>query len=107
MPAPYATKELSTKSDERDEMLTIDPPPAVSTMGTTLEAMLWTGEHFVTAHIGDSRSYRLRDGEFTQLSHDHSFVQSLVDEGRITPAEARVHPHRSLIQRVMQAVLDQ
>jgi len=75
--------------------------PSVEGMGTTLEAMLWTGEKFVTAHIGDSRTYRLRDGELTQLSHDHSFVQSLVDEGRITPAEARVHPHRSLIQRVM------
>lgn len=75
--------------------------PSVEGMGTTLEAMLWTGEQFVTAHIGDSRSYLLRDGELTQLSHDHSFVQSLVDEGRITPEEARVHPHRSLIQRVM------
>jgi protein phosphatase len=75
--------------------------PSVEGMGTTLEAMLWTGEKFVTAHIGDSRTYRLRDGELTQLSHDHSFVQSLVDEGRITPEEARVHPHRSLIQRVM------
>jgi len=75
--------------------------PSVEGMGTTLEAMLWTGEQFVTAHIGDSRTYLLRDGELTQLSHDHSFVQSLVDEGRITPEEARVHPHRSLIQRVM------
>jgi len=75
--------------------------PSVEGMGTTLEAMLWTGEQFITAHIGDSRTYLLRDGELTQLSHDHSFVQSLVDEGRITPEEARVHPHRSLIQRVM------
>ena len=75
--------------------------PSVDGMGTTLEAMLWTGERFVTAHIGDSRSYRLRDGELTQLSHDHTFVQSLVDEGKITPAEARVHPHRSLLLRVL------
>ncbi|HUQ00710.1 MAG TPA: protein phosphatase 2C domain-containing protein [Aeromicrobium sp.] len=75
--------------------------PSVEGMGTTLEAMLWTGEHFVTAHIGDSRAYRLRDGELTQLSHDHTFVQSLVDEGKLTPPEARVHPHRSLLLRVL------
>ena len=75
--------------------------PSVDGMGTTLEAMLWDGERFVTAHIGDSRSYRLRDGELTQLSRDHTFVQSLVDEGKITAAEARVHPHRSLLLRVL------
>jgi serine/threonine protein phosphatase PrpC len=75
--------------------------PSVDGMGTTLEAMLWTGEHFVTAHIGDSRAYLLRDGELTQLSIDHTFVQSLVDEGKLTSDEARVHPHRSLLLRVM------
>lgn len=75
--------------------------PSVDGMGTTLEAMLWTGERFVTAHIGDSRAYLLRDGELTQLSIDHTFVQSLVDEGKLTEAEARVHPHRSLLLRVM------
>jgi serine/threonine protein phosphatase PrpC len=81
------------------EISAIDP--SVEGMGTTLEALLWTGEHFVTAHIGDSRSYRLRDGELTQLSRDHSFVQSLVDEGKLTAQEARVHPHRSLLLRVL------
>lgn len=81
------------------EISTVDP--SVDGMGTTLEAMLWTGEHFVTAHIGDSRAYRLRAGELTQLSHDHSFVQSLVDEGKLTTQEARVHPHRSLLLRVL------
>ena len=81
------------------EISSIDP--SVDGMGTTLEAMLWTGEHFVTAHIGDSRSYRLRDGELSQLSRDHTFVQSLVDEGKLTAAEARVHPHRSLLLRVL------
>jgi len=81
------------------EISSVDP--SVDGMGTTLEAMLWTGDQFVTAHIGDSRSYRLRDGEFTQLSHDHSFVQSLVDEGKLSAQEARVHPHRSLLLRVL------
>ena len=75
--------------------------PAVEGMGTTLEVMLWDGQRFSTAHIGDSRAYRLRDGELTQISSDHTFVQSLVDEGKLTPAEARGHPHRSLLLRVL------
>lgn len=75
--------------------------PSVDGMGTTLEAMLWTGDRFVTAHIGDSRAYRLRAGELTQLSVDHTFVQSLVDDGKLTIDEARVHPHRSLLLRVL------
>lgn len=75
--------------------------PSVEGMGTTLEAMLWDGHRFATAHIGDSRAYLLRDGKLTQISTDHTFVQSLVEEGKLTPAEARVHPHRSLLLRVM------
>lgn len=75
--------------------------PAVEGMGTTLDALLWDGEKFAFAHIGDSRVYRLRAGELQQISTDHTFVQSLIDEGRISPAEARVHPHRSLILRAM------
>jgi protein phosphatase len=54
--------------------------PAVEGMGTTLEVMLWDGEKFAVAHLGDSRAYRLRDGVLTQISDDHTFVQSLVDE---------------------------
>ncbi|MCW2841453.1 MAG: serine/threonine-protein phosphatase [Aeromicrobium sp.] len=75
--------------------------PSVEGMGTTLDALLWDGEKFAFAHIGDSRVYRLRGGELQQLSTDHTFVQSLIDEGRISAAEARVHPHRSLILRAM------
>jgi len=70
-------------------------------MGTTVEAMLWDGRRFATAHIGDSRAYLLRDGTLTQVSRDHTFVQSLVDEGKLTPDEARGHPHRSLLLRVL------
>lgn len=75
--------------------------PAVEGMGTTLEVMLWDGQRFATAHIGDSRAYRLRDGVLTQISSDHTFVQSLVEEGKLTPDEARGHPHRSLLLRVL------
>src|SRR5690606_22360703 len=75
--------------------------PAVEGMGTTLEAMLWDGSKLAWSHIGDSRVYRLRDGKLARLSTDHTFVQSLVEEGRISPDEARVHPHRSLILRAI------
>ncbi|MEG9224518.1 BofC C-terminal domain-containing protein [Aeromicrobium sp. Sec7.5] len=79
----------------------IEADPAVEGMGTTVEAMLWDGEKFAVAHLGDSRAYRLRGHKLTQLSADHTFVQSLVDEGRITSEEARHHPHRSLLLRAM------
>jgi len=79
----------------------IEEDPAVEGMGTTLDALLWDGKKFAMAHIGDSRTYRLRDGVLTQVSDDHTFVQSLVDEGRLSPDEARHHPHRSLILRAL------
>jgi serine/threonine protein phosphatase PrpC len=79
----------------------IEEDPAVEGMGTTLDALLWDGKKFAMAHIGDSRTYRLRDGKLTQISDDHTFVQSLVDEGRLSPDEARHHPHRSLILRAL------
>ncbi|MBC7632947.1 protein phosphatase 2C domain-containing protein [Aeromicrobium sp.] len=75
--------------------------PAVEGMGTTLDALLWDGEKFAVAHLGDSRVYRLRERSLTQISTDHTFVQSLVDEGKITRDEARVHPHRSLLLRAL------
>ncbi len=75
--------------------------PSVEGMGTTIEAMLWDGEKLAVAHLGDSRTYRLRENHLTQISADHTFVQSLVDEGRLTPAEARTHPHRSLLLRAL------
>lgn len=70
-------------------------------MGTTFCGAMFNGEQFGLAHIGDSRGYLLRQGELTQLTHDHSWVQSLIDEGKITPAQAAVHPHRSLILKVL------
>ena len=70
-------------------------------MGTTLTAALFDGSELGLVHIGDSRAYLLRDGQLRRLTHDHSWVQSLVDEGRISEAEAAVHPHRSLLLRVL------
>ncbi|POX41599.1 hypothetical protein C3486_08680 [Streptomyces sp. Ru73] len=69
--------------------------------GTTLTAMLWTGSRLALVHVGDSRAYLLRDGGFFRITHDHTLVQSLVDEGRITPEEASAHPQRALLLRAL------
>ena len=52
-------------------------------------------------HVGDSRAYLLRDGELSQITHDHTYVQTLIDAGRITAEEARVHPKRNLMLRAI------
>lgn len=75
--------------------------PKLEGMGTTLIAMLRSRDTVVLAHIGDSRAFMVRDGQVTQVTKDHSFVQSLVDEGRITADEAKTHPQRSLVTRVL------
>ncbi|MGI5478683.1 protein phosphatase 2C domain-containing protein [Streptomyces lavendofoliae] len=69
--------------------------------GTTLTAMLWTGSQLALVHIGDSRVYLLRGQELFQITHDHTLVQSLVDEGRLSPEEAASHPQRSLLIRAL------
>lgn len=70
-------------------------------MGTTVSGILRVGDQIALAHIGDSRIYRFRDGELEQVTADHTFVQRLVDSGRITPEEAAVHPRRSVLMRVL------
>jgi len=75
--------------------------PALEGMGTTLTAMLRAGSRLAVVHVGDSRAYLLRDRRLEQITHDHTFVQSLVDEGRITREEADSHPQRSLITRAL------
>jgi serine/threonine protein phosphatase PrpC len=75
--------------------------PAVEGMGTTLTAMLWQDARVALCHIGDSRAYLLRDGDFRQITRDHTLVQSLVDDGRLTPEAAASHPQRSLLLRAL------
>ncbi|MBV9446943.1 MAG: serine/threonine-protein phosphatase, partial [Streptosporangiaceae bacterium] len=65
--------------------------------GSTLTAMLWSGSQLALVHVGDTRAYLLRAGELFQITHDHSVVQALLDEGKITPEEAESHPQRSLL----------
>ncbi|MEU6221236.1 MerR family transcriptional regulator [Streptomyces sp. NPDC047022] len=74
--------------------------------GTTLTAMLWTGSRLALVHIGDTRAYLLRDGELFQITRDHTVVQSMVDEGRISPEEAASHPQRSLLVRALAQGVD-
>lgn len=69
--------------------------------GTTLTAMLWTGSQLALVHIGDSRAYLLRDGELFRITHDHTLVQSMVDEGRLTVEEAAAHPQRTLLLKAL------
>lgn len=69
--------------------------------GTTLTAMLWTGSRLALVHIGDSRAYLLRDGELFRITHDHTVVQSMIDEGRLTPEEATAHPQPALLLRAL------
>ncbi|MEV7802342.1 MerR family transcriptional regulator [Microbispora sp. NPDC088329] len=68
---------------------------------TTLTALVWSGPRLALVHIGDTRAYLLRDGGLFQITHDHSYVQSLIDEGRLTPEEAVSHPRRSLLVRAL------
>ena len=70
-------------------------------MGTTVMAILRAGNKLAMVHLGDSRGYLLRDGVLTQVTTDHTFVQHLVDIGRITPEEAEHHPQRSVVMRVL------
>lgn len=79
----------------------VEEDPQLEGMGTTLTALLWTGQRLGMVHVGDSRAYLLRDGVLTQITQDHTWVQRLVDEGRITEEEATTHPQRSLLMRAL------
>jgi len=75
--------------------------PELRGMSTTVTAMLRAGSRFGLVHVGDSRCYLLRGGELQQITRDHTFVQGLIDEGRITPEEADHHPQRSVITNAL------
>ena len=79
----------------------VESDPALDGMGSTVCGLMFDGSRLGLANIGDSRAYRFREGKLSRLTKDHSWVQTLVDDGRITEAEALEHPHRSLILRVI------
>jgi serine/threonine-protein phosphatase Stp1 len=71
------------------------------TMGATVTVLGLDGARFFCLWAGDSRLYRLRNGELTQLTRDHRFIQDLIDAGRISEDEARTHPRRNVITRAV------
>ena len=105
---PDAGAHLTAAITQAHHMLLdrVDEEPALAGMGTTVTALLRSGSKFALAHLGDSRAYLLRAGAIVQLTKDHTFVQTLVDEGRLTPFEAEHHPQRSVLMRVLSDVVD-
>ena len=79
----------------------VDSDLSLEGMGTTVTGAIFDGSNLGLAHIGDSRAYLFRDGRLERLTHDHTWVQSLVDDGKISEAEAANHPHRSLLLKVL------
>lgn len=103
-PAPEHTEEellglvagaLHRAHDRIGELVEHDP--SISGTSTTATVALFDGERIAVGHVGDSRGYLFRESQLSQITHDHTFVQTLIDEGRISELEARVHPHRNLI----------
>ena len=84
----------------------VDENPSLSGTSTTATVALFDGTTLAMGHVGDSRAYLLRDGELRQLTQDHTFVQTLIDDGQITEEEARHHPHRNLILKAIDGIHD-
>lgn len=96
-----ALLESSIDNARLDLVERSEQTPELAGMGTTVTALLRSGNTLAMAHLGDSRAYLLRDGVLTQVTTDHTFVQHLVDTGRITPEEADYHPQRNVVMRVL------
>ncbi|MGW3330540.1 PP2C family protein-serine/threonine phosphatase [Streptomyces rubiginosohelvolus] len=103
VPGSDLLTSLGTAVQQANDQLRVmvEEDPQLEGMGTTLTALLWTGQRLGLVHVGDSRAYLLRDGVLTQITQDHTWVQRLVDEGRITEEEATTHPQRSLLMRAL------
>jgi serine/threonine protein phosphatase PrpC len=97
--ATHLADEIQTANSLLSELVATNPQ--LAGMGTTVTAILLEGSTLRLAHIGDSRAYRLKNGVFEQITTDHTFVQRLIDEGRLKPEEAEVHPHKNVLMRVL------
>ena len=88
--------------------LVVADSPELAGMGTTVTGLYWLadgdGARIAIVHVGDSRAYLLRDDDLSQITHDHTYVQTLVDAGRITEEEASTHPRRNLLMRALDGV---
>lgn len=106
MAPPHASDVLAALADAIDDTgasirAVIETDAELAGMGTTVTSLYWMGERIALVHVGDSRAYLMRGGELSQLTHDHTYVQTLIDAGRITEEEAAIHPRRSLIMRAL------
>jgi serine/threonine protein phosphatase PrpC len=103
-PADTLIESLQSVAEDANRLIRdeVAANPALEGMGTTLTAVLLAGGRISMVHVGDSRGYRLRDGELQQVTKDDTYVQMLLDEGAIGPAEAAAHPHRSVVTRALQ-----
>ena len=112
--AVHRIRELDTDTDlgpadleetiytaQQDIIDRVNSEPVLSGMGTTVTSLILDGDQFTLAHIGDSRAYRLRGDQLEQVTADHTFVQHLIDTGRLAPEEAENHPQRSVLLRVL------
>ena len=95
-------KDLITNANEEVWEYSQKHPETVG-MGTTFTSILFKGNKAIVGHIGDSRLYRFRNGQLTQLTNDHSLVGEQVKNGNLTPEQARVHPARNILSRVLGA----
>lgn len=101
-PTDVLTVIASTLAATNDRLIDlVDADPGLAGMGTTVCGFVLAGDRAAVVNIGDSRAYLVRDGDLHRVTHDHSWVQTLVDEGRITEEQALEHPHRSLVLRVL------
>ncbi|MCW4354764.1 protein phosphatase 2C domain-containing protein [Hoyosella sp. YIM 151337] len=91
----------ATRAGNEEIAHQVEEEPDLEGMGTTLTAILFGGTKLGLVHVGDSRAYLMRDGQLTQITRDDTFVQSLVDQGKITAEQAHTHPQRSLIMRAL------
>lgn len=103
---PSSAELLNALTDSIDSVgetisAIINEEPDLTGMGTTVTGLYWLGGRVAIVHVGDSRAYLFRDNQLQQLTHDHTYVQTLVDAGRITEEQAAIHPKRSLLMRAL------
>lgn len=103
---PSSSELLNSLTDSIDSVgetisAIISEEPDLTGMGTTVTGLYWLGGRVAIVHVGDSRAYLFRDNQLQQLTHDHTYVQTLVDAGRITEEQAATHPKRSLLMRAL------
>jgi PPM family protein phosphatase len=100
-PDLLAALRAAVDQAQEDIRSMVSADPTVEGMGTTLTALLWTGTSLGLAHVGDSRAYLFRGGTLQRITHDHTYVQDLIDSGQITADDAVSHPQRSLLTRAL------